>query len=186
MKTSLVALLCLSSTSLMASEIACDYKSKVDTEFMGTISSSKNYNQKSYPHVDDTRICIVKMDVKIHNAWYPTKAEYVFGPDMTEVDACKRAEIRAKESILRQVVPEKLNRIINQNCVTKTESGDLKQSPTVGEKLPKVSGKGSWIESAWKSVYLPVSHGCLPARNKQITLANGKKMSVYKEVCRAK
>lgn len=79
MKTSLVALLCLSSTSLMASEIACDYKSKVDTEFMGTISSSKNYNQKSYPHVDDTRICIVKMDVKIHNAWYPTEAEYVFG-----------------------------------------------------------------------------------------------------------
>ena len=47
------------------------------------------------------------MDVKIHNAWYPTEAEYVFGPDMTEVDACKRAEIRAKESILRQVVPEK-------------------------------------------------------------------------------
>lgn len=186
MKKFLVPLLCLSSGTVLASESNCNYKTNVNTDFQGTISSSKNYNQKSYPYVKDTRICIVKMDVNIYNAWYPTEAEYVFGPDMTEADACKRAEIRAKESILRQVVPEKLNRIINQNCVTKTESGDLKQSPTVGGKLPKVSGKGSWIESAWKSVYLPVSHGCLPARNKQITLANGKKMSVYKEVCRAK
>ena len=66
MKTSLVALLCLSSTSLMASEIACDYKSKIDTEFMGTISSSKNYNQKSYPYVKDTRICILTSILTIH------------------------------------------------------------------------------------------------------------------------
>jgi hypothetical protein len=187
MKTSLVALLCLSSTSLMASEIACDYKSKIDTEFMGTISSSKNYNQKSYPYVKDTRICIVKMDVKIHNTWYPTEAEYVFGPDMTEVDACKRAEIRAKESILRKIVPEKLNRILNQNCVTKTESGDLKQSPIVGGKLPEVSGKGSWTESAWKSVYSSVTKGCFPSGgNKKITLANGTTKWFYKEVCRTK
>jgi len=152
MKTSLVALLCLSSTSLMASEIACDYKSKVDTEFMGTISSSKNYNQKSFAYIDDTRICIVKMDIKIHNTWYPTEAEYIFGPDMT-----------------------------------KTESGDLKQSPIVGGKLPEVSCKGSWTESAWKSVYSSVTKGCFPAGdNKKITLANGTTKWFYKEVCKTK
>ena len=152
MKKFLVPLLCLSSGTVLASESNCDYKTNVNTDFQGTISSSKNYNQKSYPYVKDTRICIVKMDVNIYNAWYPTEAEYVFGPDMTEADACKRAEIRAKESILRKIVPEKLNRILNQNCVTKTESGDLKQSPTVGGKLPKVSGELATVTKIYQKL----------------------------------
>ena len=63
MKKFLVPLLCLSSGAVLASESNCDYKTNVNTDFQGTISSSKNYNQKSYPYVDDTRICIVEMDV---------------------------------------------------------------------------------------------------------------------------
>ena len=83
MKKFLVPLLCLSSGTVLASESNCNYKTNVNTDFQGTISSSKNYNQKSHPYVDDTRICIVEMDVRINKAWYPTSGTYVFGPDMT-------------------------------------------------------------------------------------------------------
>ena len=190
MKTSLVALLCLSSTSLMASEIACDYKSKVDTEFMGTISSSKNYNQKSYPYVDDTRICIVEMDVRINKDWYPTSGTYVFGPDMTETAACKRAEIRAKETNLRKIVPEKLNRTSKQNCAVYVKTVPVKKVPIPKVEIKKVDvySSGTWRESGWKNVYTPVSKGCMVAKLIPTTVVKigNQRVAAYKEVCRIK
>jgi len=182
-KKFLVPLLCISSGAVLASEISCDYKSNVDTEFMGTISSSKNYNQKAFSYVDDTRKCVVKMDVNIYNVWYSTTGQYIFGPDMTEVDACKRAEIKAKETVLRQIVPEKLNRKLNQNCVTRITSGPVQTAPKNPEKN---NSQGSWVESGWKSVYLPVTKGCHPVDNREIRLANGTAKWVYREVCRTK
>ena len=67
MKKFLIPLLCLSSGTVLASESNCDYKTVVNTDFQGTITSSKNYNKTTYPHVEDTRKCIIKLDVKINN-----------------------------------------------------------------------------------------------------------------------
>ena len=190
MKKFLVPLFCLSSGAVLASESNCDYKTNVNTDFQGTITSSKNYNKSTYPHVEDTRKCIVKLDVKINKSWYPTSGTYVFGPDMTETSACKRAEVRAKESILREIVPEKLNRTLNQNCVVNVKTIPVKKVPD--EKKKVVSEKsstqvfGQWKESGWKSVYSPVTKGCMVAKliPTTVVVINGQKVAAYKEVCK--
>ena len=189
MKKFLVPLLCLSSGAVLASESNCDYKTNVNTDFQGTISSSKNYNQKSYPYVDDTRICIVEMDVRINKDWYPTSGTYVFGPDMTETAACKRAEIRAKETILREIVPEKLNRTMNQNCAVHVRTVPVKKAPVSKSEIKKVTvySSGMWKESGWKNVYTPLTKGCIhsniPAK---VVWIHGSKLYAYKEECRIK
>jgi hypothetical protein len=108
-------LLCVLSSTAMADE-SCGYKFDVNTKFEGVIQSSKNYDKKASDYVDDTRKCVVSMDLKIFNKWYPAAGTYIFGPDMTQNEACKRAEISAKEDILRKNVPEKLNKNAQSNC----------------------------------------------------------------------
>ena len=190
MKKFLVPLFCLSSGAVLASESNCDYKTNVNTDFQGTITSSKNYNKSTYPHVEDTRKCIIKLDVKINKSWYPTSGTYVFGPDMTETSACKRAEVRAKESILREIVPEKLNRTLNQNCVVNVKTIPVKKVPDEKKKvvIEKSSTQvfGQWKESGWKSVYSPVTKGCMGAKliPTTVVVINGQKVAAYKEVCK--
>ena len=190
MKKFLVPLFCLSSGAVLASESNCDYKTNVNTDFQGTITSSKNYNKSTYPHVKDTRKCIIKLDVKINKSWYPTSGTYVFGPDMTETSACKRAEVRAKESILREIVPEKLNRTLNQNCVVNVKTIPVKKVPDEKKKvvIEKSSTQvfGQWKESGWKSVYSPVTKGCMVAKliPTTVVVINGQKVAAYKEVCK--
>ena len=77
----------------VASANECKYSSDVDTSFEGVISKSQNYDKKTYPYIDDTRKCVISMDVKINDKWYPTSGTYVFGPDHAENDACKNAEV---------------------------------------------------------------------------------------------
>ena len=203
MKKFLVPLLCLSSGVVLASESNCDYKTNVNTDFQGTISSSKNYSKSTYVHVDDTRKCIVKLDVKINKSWYPTSGTYVFGPDMTETSACKRAEVRAKESILREIVPEKLNRTLNQNCAVNVKTIPVKKVPDEKEEVPNKTKKdmaekqinkmmrvpsSEWKESGWKNVYSPVTKGCMVAKSIPTTIVviNGRRMAAYKELCRVR
>ena len=203
MKKFLVPLLCLSSGVVLASESNCDYKTNVNTDFQGTISSSKNYSKSTYVHVDDTRKCIVKLDVKINKSWYPTSGTYVFGPDMTETSACKRAEVRAKESILREIVPEKLNRTLNQNCAVNVRTIPVKKVPTEKKEIPDETKKvmaekqinemlrvpsSEWKESGWKNVYSPVTKGCMVAKSIPTTIVviNGRRMAAYKELCRVR
>ena len=189
MKKFLVPLLCISSGAVLASESNCNYKTNVNTDFQGTISSSKNYSQKSHPYVDDTRICIVEMDVRINKDWYPTSGTYVFGPDMTETAACKRAEIKAKETILREVVPEKLSRTMNQNCAVHVRTVPVKKAPVPKSEIKKVAvySSGMWKESGWKNVYTPLTKGCIhsniPAK---VVWINGNKQFAYKEVCKVR
>ena len=192
MKKFLVPLFCLSSGAVLASESNCDYKTNVNTDFQGTITSSKNYNKSTYPHVEDTRKCIVKLDVKINKSWYPTSGTYVFGPDMTETSACKRAEVRAKESILREIVPEKLNRTLNQNCVVNVKTIPVKKVPDEKKKvvIEKSSTQvfGQWKESGWKNVYSPVTRGCMVAKliPTTVVVINGQRVAAYKELCRVR
>ena len=189
MKKFLIPLLCLSSGTVLASESNCDYKTVVNTDFQGTITSSKNYNKTTYPHVEDTRKCIIKLDVKINKAWYPTSGTYIFGPDMTENAACKRADVRAKESILREVVPENLNRTMNQNCAVHVRTVPVKKAPVLKVQIKKVANRsnGMWRESGWKNIYTPLTKGCIHSNTQsKVVWINGKKQFAYKEVCRVK
>ena len=154
-------LFCMLSSTAMADD-SCGYKFDINTNFEGVIQSSKNYDKKASDYVDDTRKCVVSMDLKISDKWYPAVGSYVFGPDMTQNEACKRAEITAKEDTLRKNVPEKLNKKAQSNC-QKTIDIPTRKVHTISynKDVPKVC----------KKVWYPV-------------VIDMKEVLAYKEVCK--
>lgn len=97
----------------------CNYDHKIDSEFTKTIQSTKNVKRKVYPYIEDARKCVMSMDIKIDNTWHNTHGMFTFGPDMSENKACKNAEQRAKEKIIRKVSPEVLTSKTDMVCKQK-------------------------------------------------------------------
>ena len=97
----------------------CDYIHKVDSQFTKQIDKTENVNRKVFQHVEDTRKCIMTMDIFIGGVSYPGEGEFVFGPDISENMACKNAMQKAKEKVIRSVSPEILNAKTDMSCEQK-------------------------------------------------------------------
>ena len=102
-------------------ETPCDYDSSVNTKYTKMIEKTSDYKKKVFPYVDDTRKCVINMNVTIDGISYPTMDDFVFGPDISENSACKNAENRAKEMIVRKVSPEVLSANTDMKCTVKTK-----------------------------------------------------------------
>jgi hypothetical protein len=113
-------------------KLPCDYDKTVETNWVQQIEKTSNIDKKVFPYVDDTRKCIMKMDVTIDGETYPTNGEYVFGPDMTENAACEEATLKAKKKIITQVSPEILTAKTEMNCSTNPQ-----ETVQVVESLPQ-------------------------------------------------
>ena len=119
---SLSAFLLLSTCSNLApAESPCDYDSSVNTQYTKTIEKTSDFKKRVFPYVDDTRKCVINMNVTIDGKTYPTMGDFVFGPDISENSACKNAENRAKEMIVRKVSPEVLSANTDMKCTVKTK-----------------------------------------------------------------
>jgi len=164
----------------IASANECKYTTDVDTSFQGIISKSQNYDRKTYPYVDDTRKCIVNMDVQIKGKWYPTTGTFVYGPDMSENAACGKAEISAKEDILRKTVPEKLNKKVEQNC--KVSVGDAPKP----KAAPSIPVKVAPLQTAKvRPNHVIVPNNMIICKKSYMTVwIDGRKQLAYKEVCK--
>ena len=106
----------LSSTAL--AEIPCDYKVNDNIIYEGKIESVKLLSKsvEKVPKVKDIRKCMVSIEARVDGAWHPSKGEYMFGPDMSQMDACNHAEDRAKKGIMREIIPETLKSEKSLNC----------------------------------------------------------------------
>jgi hypothetical protein len=102
-KTKAIVLMLSSPTSAYAN---CVYQNDVESNWTKSIQSVSNVDRKVFPYVDDTRKCVMKMQVVIDGVPYPAIADYVFGPDMTENTACDKATIKAKKELIGKVSPE--------------------------------------------------------------------------------
>ena len=102
-------------------ETPCDYDSSVNTKYTKMIEKTSDYKKKVFPYVEDTRKCVINMNVTIDGKSYPTMGDFVFGPDISENSACKNAENRAKEMIIRKVSPEVLSANTDMKCTVKTK-----------------------------------------------------------------
>ena len=119
---SISAILLLSTCANPApAESPCDYDSSVNTKYTKTIEKTSDFKKRVFPYVDDTRKCVINMNVTIDGKTYPTMGDFVFGPDISENSACKNAENRAKEMIIRKVSPEVLSANTDMKCTVKTE-----------------------------------------------------------------
>ena len=111
-----IVLTLLSSTAL--AEIPCDYKVNDNIIYEGKIESVKLLSKsvEKVPKVKDIRKCMVSIEARVDGAWHPSKGEYMFGPDMSQMDACNHAEDRAKKGIMREIIPETLKSEKKLNC----------------------------------------------------------------------
>ena len=98
----------LLSTTALATETPCDFKSKDKLIFEGSIESVRVVEKDVQQYVEDTRKCTMKMESRVDGYWYRSTGEYIFGPDMSEMNACNLAENRAKVKVMRTIIPETL------------------------------------------------------------------------------
>ena len=119
---SISAILLLSTCANPApAESPCDYDSSVNTKYTKTIEKTSDFKKRVFPYDEDTRKCVINMNVTIDGKTYPTMGDFGFGPDISENSACKNAENRAKEMIIRKVSPEVLSANTDMKCTVKTE-----------------------------------------------------------------
>ena len=113
---SIIALTLLSSTAL--AETPCDYKVNDTITYKGSIESVRLISKdiQANPKIKDIRKCVVDIEARVDGKWHPSKGEYMFGPDMSQVDACTHAEDRAKKQVMREKIPETLKSEKNLNC----------------------------------------------------------------------
>ena len=113
----LITLVCtlLTSTAL-ATETPCDYTTKTKVVYEGSIESVRVVNKDVQKYVEDTRKCTMNIEARIKSKWYSSTGNYIFGPDMSEIDACSLAENRAKTKVMRTIIPETLKSENNLKC----------------------------------------------------------------------
>ena len=121
-------------------DVPCEYDKTVETNWTQQIEKTSNIDKKVFPYVEDTRKCVMSMDVTIQGTTYPTEGSYVFGPDMTENDACEQATVKAKKKVIGEVSPEVLTAKTEMNCSTKdpvqiTEA-QPEETPVIQEGIP--------------------------------------------------
>ena len=110
-------LLLLFSTTALA-DTPCDYKVNNTITYKGSIESVRliSKNIQANPKIKDIRKCVVDIEARVDGKWHPAKGEYMFGPDMSQVDACTHAEDRAKKKVMREIIPETMTSEKNLNC----------------------------------------------------------------------
>jgi len=138
--TSALLIVSISGCHPVFAEAPCEYDKTVETNWTQHIEKTSNIDKKVFPYVEDTRKCIMSMDVTIDGTTYPTEGSYVFGPDMTENDACDQATVKAKKNIISEVSPEILSAKTEMNCSTKdpvqiTEA-QPEETPVIQEGIP--------------------------------------------------
>ena len=113
----IVILVCtLLTTTALATETPCDFKSKDKVVYEGSIESVRLVKKVVQKYVKNTRSCMVAIEARVDGKWYPSIANYIFGPNMSESEACAFAENRAKTKVMRKVIPETLNSEKNLKC----------------------------------------------------------------------
>ena len=140
-----ISILGLASCNYAVADSPCDYVKDVQTNWTQQIEKTSNIDKKVFPYVEDTRKCMMTMDVTINGQTYPAEGSYVFGPDMSENDACDNATVNAKKSVISEVSPEILSATTEMNCSTQdkpvvaeapTESVTIQEgTPVVTERI---------------------------------------------------
>ena len=170
-------------------EAPCEYDKTVETNWTQQIEKTSNIDRKVFPYVEDTRKCMMTMDVTINGQTYPAEGSYVFGPDMSENDACDNATVNAKKSVISEVSPEILSAKTEMNCSIQdkpvvaeapTETVTIQEStPVIQEGTPVVTERvisRKLVDSSTNNVvsYIPSSKKTITIGGFTIGFADGR------------
>ena len=112
----LITFLCTLLTTTALADAPCNFNSKSKVVYEGKLESVRLIKKDISTHLEDTRKCTMSIEARVKGKWYPSKASYIFGPDMSQMDACGLAENRAKVKVMREVIPETLTGEKNLKC----------------------------------------------------------------------
>ena len=87
-------------------EKPCSYGVNISSTTSHTIQKIKNVKFNTVGYYKDVNQCIATFDAKIDGRWYIAEGSYIYGPDISESQACKQAKQKAKVNIISQVSPE--------------------------------------------------------------------------------
>lgn len=184
-----IGILGLASCNYAVADSPCDYVKDVQTNWTQQIEKTSNIDRKVFPYVEDTRKCMMTMDVTINGQTYPAEGSYVFGPDMTENDACDNATVNAKKSVISEVSPEILSAKTEMNCSIQdkpvvaeapTETVIIQEStPVIQEGTPVVTERvisRKLVDSSTNNVvsYIPSSKKTITIGGFTIGFADGR------------
>lgn len=115
--------LLFASSFATADSIRCQYSDKTSVKTMGKIDEIRNFSytihdnsDKNTPNFGENRVCAVKMDVKIDETWHEVGNWYMFGPDISQNDACEIAKDKAKVYALQKHVPQIVESETEHGC----------------------------------------------------------------------
>ena len=103
-------------TTTVNATAPCNFDSKDSVIYEGTLESIRLIKKDVSPYVEDTRKCTMSIEARVQGKWYSSSASYIFGPDMSQMDACGLAENRAKVKVMRELIPETLKGEKNLKC----------------------------------------------------------------------
>jgi hypothetical protein len=105
--------------------VSCDYSDKTTVKIVGNIDAIRNYEHKVADYAEEKRICAVSFDAKIGENWVKTKNFYVFGPNMSQNEACNKAKDKAKVSALQENAPQVINNEVEHICDENITNGNV-------------------------------------------------------------
>ena len=105
-------------TTTVSAAAPCNFDSKDSVIYEGKLESVRLIKKdiQFNPQIKDVLKCVMSIEARVKGKWYPSKGEYMFGPDMSQEDACGLAENRAKVKVMREVIPETLKSEKNLKC----------------------------------------------------------------------
>ena len=105
-------------TTTVSAAAPCDFDSKDSVIYEGKLESIRLIKKdiQFNPQIKDVLKCVMSIEARVKGKWYPSKGEYMFGPDMSQEDACGLAENRAKVKVMREIIPETLKGEKNLKC----------------------------------------------------------------------
>ena len=141
-----IACAVLFSTAAHAST-PCDYDHKASEEYSYSIDRVKNVDYKVYEIGETAKKCTVSLDILMRDKWYKSKGTYVYGPDISERQACNSAELNAKENALKLYSPAVINSEKNMNC----QLINKPKSATINCREWKTINIGGQLVKAWRN-----------------------------------
>ena len=112
----IITTLCTLLTTSALADAPCNFDSKSKVIYEGKLESVRLIKKDISQYVEDTRKCSMSIEARVKGKWYPSKGSYIFGPDMSQMDACGLAENRAKVKVMREIIPETLKGEKNLKC----------------------------------------------------------------------
>jgi hypothetical protein len=114
----------------------CDYQHYVTGQYTKEITKVENIDTEVFTETDSIRKCFVEMDAWVDGVKHRTEGSFSFGPDVSQTTACRQAEQRAKENLIRKVSPEILTANTKMVCKNTEQSKPVAQTQPTPQAQP--------------------------------------------------